>query len=640
MNTAAPAEPAASAVPTDAMNPSAMPAAVDEANPSVTEASTAPTEPVTPADTASPAAPVDTATPAAPAAKTAVVAPVVQQPVAKVEDLVGKKVAFVEVAGASQTNPDAILAVTRLKPGDVWAADKVRQDLKLIYEMGTFADATADFFLIPEGVKVVYNVKENPILKGFLIQGNNKVSQEKILSFMTVKPGKVLNSKTVADNLRAVEEYYKGLGYILVKTGDVDLGQDGILKVRIYEGIVEDIVVKGNVKTKAYVVTREMKLEKGQPFNAKDARRSMQKLYNLGFFEDVNVKLVPGKMPGQTIVEVVVAEQKTGTFSIGGGYSDSNGLVGIITVGDKNFRGTGDNVNVHWEFGGSTGATGNYSVSYQRPWLDRKQTSLSFTVFNMLTQYSDYDTGGNNISTYNKKYRGFDVTLGRPVNEKATNLVTFKNRWDEYIEWVSGVNYTTDPNYAPYYIPNNFGLTRSIMLTRVFDTRDSTTNPSEGTRYALSGEFAGLGGDFAFTKYTYEIRHYWKIGKSQVFATRGTLGYGTGSIPSTQQFSAGGIETLRGYQDNEFRGNRMILASAEYRFPVAKRVQAAFFTDIGNAWYDGGDAWKYTGINQNSGLLAGYGAGILFTSPFGPIRIDYAMGSQGGRTHFGFGGKF
>ena len=109
----------------------------------------------------------------------------------------------------------------------------------------------------------------------------------------------------------------------------------------------------------------------------------------------------------------------------------------------------------------------------------------------MLTQYSDYDTGGNNISTYNKKYRGFDVTLGRPVNEKSTNLVTFKNRWDEYVEWVSGVNYNTDPNYAPYYIPNNFGLTRSIMLTRVFDTRDSTANPSEGTRYALSGEFAG-----------------------------------------------------------------------------------------------------------------------------------------------------
>ena len=278
-------------------------------------------------------------------------------------DLLDKKVAFVEIVGASQISSDSILAVTRLKPGDIWAADKVKQDLRLIYEMGTFSDVTADFSLIPEGVKVIYNVKENPVLKGIAIQGNSKVSKEKILSFMTVKTNTVLNSKTVANNLRAVEEYYKGLGYILVKTGDVDMGADGILKIRINEGLVEDIVVKGNVKTKAFVVTREMLTKKGQPFNSKDARRSMQKLYNLGFFEDVNVKLAPGKQPGQTIIEVSVVEQKTGTFSIGGGYSDSNGLVGIITVGDKNFRGVGDNLNLHWEFGGTTGATGNDLVT-------------------------------------------------------------------------------------------------------------------------------------------------------------------------------------------------------------------------------------------------------------------------------------
>lgn len=554
-------------------------------------------------------------------------------------DLLDKKVAFVEIVGASQISSDSILAVTRLKPGDIWAADKVKQDLRLIYEMGTFSDVTADFSLIPEGVKVIYNVKENPVLKGISIQGNSKVSKEKILSFMTVKTNTVLNSKTVANNLRAVEEYYKGLGYILVKTGDVDMGADGILKIRINEGIVEDIVVKGNVKTKSFVVTREMLTKKGQPFNSKDARRSMQKLYNLGFFEDVNVKLAPGRQPGQTIIEVTVVEQKTGTFSIGGGYSDSNGLVGIITVGDKNFRGVGDNLNLHWEFGGTTGATGNYSISFQRPWLDSKQTSLGFTFYNMLTQYTDYDSGGNSISTYNKKYRGFDITLGRPVNEKATNLITLKNRWDEYIEWVGGANYNQAP-YAPYYIPNNFGLTRSIMLTRVFDTRDSTTSPTEGTRYSLSGEFAGLGGDFTFNKFTYEIRHYWKVGKSQTVAGRGTLGYGTGAIPTTQQFTAGGIDTLRGYQDNQFRGNRLATASLEYRFPIAKRVSAAFFADIGNAWYDGADAWKYLGVTTDSGFRLGYGAGFLFNSPFGPIRIDYAIGNQGGRTHFGFGGKF
>ena len=303
------------------------------------------------------------------------------------QDLTGKNVAFIDVAGMVNIKPETILAATRLKPGDLWTPDKVRQDLRLIYELGTFSDVTADFSLLPEGVKVVYNVKENPVLKGIVIQGTQKVAKEKLLPLMTVKTGSALNSKTVATNLRAIEEYYKGQGYILAKTGDVNFSPEGILTVRINEGIVEDIVVKGNTKTKAHVITREMRTKKGQPFNSKDARRSMQKLYNLGFFEDVNLKLQPGKQPGGTILEISVVEQKTGTFSIGGGYSASDGLVGIITVGDKNFRGSGDNVNVHWEFGGKASTTGNYSVSYQKPWIDSKQTSLGFTVYNMVNQY-------------------------------------------------------------------------------------------------------------------------------------------------------------------------------------------------------------------------------------------------------------
>ena len=543
------------------------------------------------------------------------------------QELTGKNVAFVDVAGTINIKPEAILAATRLKPGDLWTADKVRQDLRLIYELGTFSDVTADFSLLPEGVKVVYNVKENPVLKGIVIQGNQKVSKDKLLPLVTVKTGEVLNSKTVAANLRAVEEYYKGQGYILAKTGDVNFSPEGILTVKINEGIVEDIVVKGNTKSKAHVITREMRTKKGQPFNSKDARRSMQKLYNLGFFEDVNLKLQPGKQPGGVVLEITVVEQKTGTFSIGGGYSGSDGLVGIITVGDKNFRGTGDNLSVHWEFGGKAATTGNYSVSYQKPWIDSKQTSLGFTVYNMVNQYIDYNTSGDDIATYNRRYRGFDITLGRPVNDYLAHYVTLKNRWDEYVNWVSGQTYTDE------YIKDNYGLTRSIILSRVFDSRDSNTNPSTGTRYSLSGEFAGLGGDFNFNKYTAEMRHYWKVGKSQVVAARGVMGYGSGHIPYMQQFTAGGIDTLRGYRDDQFRGNRLFSTTVEYRFPIAKRVQAAFFADFGNAWQS--DSFDFV-----KDLKAGYGLGFSMITPFGPIRIDYAIGNQGGRTHFSFGGKF
>lgn len=540
--------------------------------------------------------------------------------------------AFIEVAGLVNVKPETVLAVTRLKPGEIWTADKVRQDLRLIYEIGTFSDVNADFNLLPEGVKVVYNVKENPVLKGIVLQGNKKIGKEKLLPLLTVKTGEVLNSQTVAQNLRAIEEYYKGQGYILAKTGDVNFSPEGTLTLRINEGIVEDIVVKGNTKTKPHVIVREMRTKKGQPFNTKEARRSMQKLYNLGFFEDVNLKIVPGRQPGGSVLEITVVEQKTGTFSIGGGYSASDGLVGIITVGDKNFRGTGDNAQIHWEFGGKASSSGNYSVSYKRPWIDSKETSLGFTVYNMVNQYVEYTADGNDTATYNRRYRGFDITMGRPVNDNLSHFITLKNRWDEYVDWVSGINYQTDPNY-PNYIKENFGLTRSIILSRVFDSRDSNTNPSEGTRYSLAVELAGLGGDFNFNKYTLEGRHYWKVGKTQVVAARGMMGYGTGTIPYMQKFTAGGIDTLRGYRDEQFKGNRLFAATVEYRFPLAKRVQAALFADIGNAWQS--DTFEVI-----KDLKTGIGMGIRLVTPFGPIRIDYATGSQGGRTHFSFGGQF
>ena len=100
-----------------------------------------------------------------------------------------------------------------------------------------------------------------------------------------------------------------------------------------------------------------------------------------------------------------------------------------------------------------------------------------------------------------------------------------------------------------------------------------------------------------------------------------------------QKYMAGGIDTLRGYRDDQFKGNRLFATSAEYRFPVAKRVMAALFTDIGNAW-------ESSSFDFIKDLKVGYGLGIRVVTPFGPIRIDYGFGNQGGRTHFSFGGQF
>ena len=166
---------------------------------------------------------------------------------------------------------------------------------------------------------------------------------------MQIPKDSVLNFVLVNQKLREIEDLYLKQGYMLVSIPNVQVSADGTLHIDISEGIVEDIVIVGNEKTKNYVITRELKLKKGKPFNKFLASRSMERLYNLGYFEDVNMKLLPGKTnEHDVIIEIDVIEQKTGIVTVGAGYSDADGTVGIIELGDTNFRGTGDKVNLDW----------------------------------------------------------------------------------------------------------------------------------------------------------------------------------------------------------------------------------------------------------------------------------------------------
>ncbi len=544
-------------------------------------------------------------------------------------DPTGKIVTSVALTGNSTVPGKDIMQVVKVKPGDVVEADKIKQDMQAIYELGYFFDIVSNFNEVPEGVEVTYTVMENPVLQDIVVKGNTKVTTDKINSLLTVTKGSILNSKALNDNVRAVEGYYRDQGYILTKVSDVAMSSGGVLTLTINEGMVEDITVKGNEKTKDYVITREMKLKPNQPFNVKDAKRSMQKVYNLGYFEDVNMKLNPGKEPNAVVFETTVVEQKTGRFSIGGGYSKSDGMIGIIEVGDDNWRGTGDKVKLHWEFGGSA-SDRNYEVSYTRPWLDSKQTSLGFTFYDMTNEYTDYYDDGGTRSTYDKKRKGWDLTFGRPQGEYIQNYISFKSRKDTYVEWESGEDYNSNPTY----LKDNFGTTHSVSLMRVYDSRDNVFSPTEGNRVALTAEFAGksLGGDFDFNKYTAETRNYLKVGHAQVIALRGTVGYADGNMPDSGRFAVGGSDTLRGYRDDQFKGDKMLAATAEYRFPIAAKVEGVVFTDIGKAW--SGEGYK---LND---LEASVGVGIRVSTPIGPIRLDYGQGSQGGKTHFSFGGQF
>ena len=566
---------------------------------------------------------------------------------------VGKLITGLSISGVTAEQQAQLLPILTEKIGDAVSVDGVFKDVTNLGNTGYFSEVNPVFTTVPEGVKLDFAVTVNPITTGVAFEGNTVYTSEVLTKFMDLQPGQVLNSVYVGQKVQGINAAYARDGYMLAHVDGIRVDDQGVLHVHIVEGIVEDIIPAGNKKTRDKVITREFVQKKGKPFNKFLVRRSVERVYNLGFFDDVNVRMLPGDQdPNNVIIEIDVLEHKTGTITLGAGYSKSDGLMGIIEFGEDNFRGTGDKFKVHWEIGGKKKYK-NYQISYLKPWIDSKGTSLGFSFFNREDEYTDYNEDGNEVAEYNKKSRGFNISFGRQTGEYTRDYLTLESRKDSY-KWdeddSSGFRYDKNAgkgknwNNGSYnfandkYVDKNFGRINSITWQKVYDSRDNIYEPTRGRRISYTAQWAGhgLGGDFDFYKFTAETRMYKKLGAKNVLAFRARGGFIQGDAPYSQLFTLGGADSLRGYEDDQFRGKYMYNATLEFRFPIVKKVSGVLFTDIGDAW----DAPNVTWYNSKKTFNYGVGAGVRITTPIGPVKLDYGVGKHKNKFHFSFGTQF
>lgn len=569
-----------------------------------------------------------------------------------IEAQVGKTITSVDFEGIPEEVKAKLAPLIQSKPGSTVTVEGIRNDVASLGSIGVFSQIRPVFVSVPEGVKLTYQLVSNPVVKNVEFSGNTVFTSDYLKSIMQIPKDSVLNFVLINQKLREIEDLYLKQGYMLVSIPNVQVSADGTLHIDISEGIVEDIVIVGNEKTKNYVITRELKLKKGKPFNKFLASRSMERLYNLGYFEDVNMKLLPGKTnEHDVIIEIDVIEQKTGIVTVGAGYSDADGTVGIIELGDTNFRGTGDKVNLHWEFGGA-GDGKNYTLSYTRPWINDNGDSLGASIFNRIYEYDDYDANGDKVAEYDKRRKGWNLTWGHVSDEYRTNYFNFessKESYDDHDGFETGEvmdkylakNNITDYHDSDWYkaIMDNFGTTNSFTFTHVFDNRDNYFNASKGRRISFAAQWGGhgLGGDYDFYKFTAEGRFYKALGNGHILALRLMGGYIDGDVSYGNLFDLGGSDTLRGYEDDQFKGKKMYAATLEYRFPIAKKVQGVLFTDAGSTW--GIDEGKIPWYTDDDSLNWSVGVGIRLQTPIGPIRLDYGHGDRN-KFNFSFGTQF
>lgn len=550
-----------------------------------------------------------------------------------------------EVAGNSHVPSDNILAISGLKIGDLATDQALGQAAKNIANMGFFVPRSVIPGLLPVegGVKVIFNVVEYPVVSAIKFIGNAHVSAADLESQMETKVGQVLNEAALRQDQDNIQVYYQSKGYIALITGAPVDPETGVITIELVEVSVREIKIEGNRRTKSNVVLRELATKPGQVLNTKSVQEDLRTLRNLDLFEEVSARYDPvltadGQVDPDQIgfvdFVVIVKEKRTGNLGLGLGYSPRDGVVGFVSVSEQNLWGRGQQAKVYVEQGGRQ----SYDLYFKEPWFDKHKTSLSVSVYDRVSDRDLYYTDVSDAQeSYEEQRRGFTLGATRPVGKNRSLGLTYK------LEEVERSGDIIDE----VYLFEPLGKTSTISMSYLEDSRDFYAWPTSGSRLRLAWDqgMSFLGGEFSYGKLTTEYARYFCLkrkateAQSTVLATRVMYGTATGDVPVFESFIVGGADTLRGYKEERFWGEQMLLATAEYRFPMGNELQGVAFMDVGDAW--GGD-WTdpYAVPDDSFNLHVGYGVGIRVNTPIGPIRIDYGLGEDGARTHFSIGHAF
>ena len=466
-----------------------------------------------------------------------------------------------------------------------------------------------------------------------------------LTSLVKIAPGEVYNAMLIDKSIEAISLalWDSGQKFARVSPKIHRDPQNRVISVsfKIEDGphnIVERVELSGNSKTRTQVILREMKLREGEAFNALILERDKIRIKALGFFKSVEVAAKPGSAAGQIAVTVTVEEDQTMVLSVGGGYSTTDGLIGDIAVEDHNIFGTG-----RWAKLKLSGSMNKLQAeaSFTEPHLLETNVAAGFDIF-----YKDYDA--SRLSSYKSQKIGGDVRAGYALTDTVTGSVNYTFTQNKIYD-VGATASTAIKDAVPGF-PNatsNTYYTSSVGYSLAYDTRNAKKLPVSGSSFVLAQDFAGAGGDVRYIKSSVDARTYFPLANDVTLvgrATAGTImGWGGQDVRLLDMYYLGG-ETVRGFAAagigprdtasanlDALGGKSYISTTAEMRFglplvPEGIGVRGAIFADAGSLFGTSASASKLPGLaGANATLRASAGAGLIWDSPIGALRADYAF---------------
>lgn len=480
---------------------------------------------------------------------------------------------------------------------------------------------------------------------------------------ISMMKGDIFRESEYQESLQALHSMYWDTGYIYITIEPVRevRGDEVSVTFSFREGEparIRNISVRDNIKTYDQVVLREMRIFPGDVFSNSLVSLSQRNIFQLGFFEDVQVDFQPAEEEGDIDLVYAVKEKQTGQFSFGMAYSAQTSVTGFIQVAETNFQGKGQNIGVAWQFGSRQRYV---DLNFTEPWFMGTPTTVGVNLFDRYTyNYDDF---------YESRVKGFALRLGRRI--PGTTYSRFGVRYElsetklsdfstVYTNYLDDLEEQIGASQVPWERLDKVDWPRTKSALTFTVSRNSTDNPffpTAGSRSSYSVEYSGgaLGGQIDYQKHLLSHSYYQKLPAGFALHMKANLGLIHGlsdpdDVPDYEKFRLGGNRTypLRGYNDLEvvprgnpgFIGGRFYtIMSTEVLYPLTKAVQLLGFLDQGDTWNSFGEA-DFTNLRKGAGF------GVRVEVPMmGTIGFDYGYGfdrvdGAGWEPHFNFGTFF
>lgn len=548
----------------------------------------------------------------------------------------------IEIMGNTHVTTKEIKDMIPIQTGGYFSRNRVIEGHKNLIESGYFRDVIPDVVKTGKGVKVIYSVLENPIINGINIIGNTVYTTDELMQVIQTEPGKIFNINTIrGDRDRIIQKYQDG-GYVLAEVTDIGLNGNLELEIYLSEGVVRNIEFKKMVtkqkgarrkatddvlKTKDYVIAREVEFKENEIFNSKAYDETVQNLMRLGHFKNVKyeVRDIPGDPDGKNIV-LLLDEERTAILQGAISYGSEIGLLGTISIKDTNWKGKGQELGFTFEK--SDEDYTSFSINFYDPWIkDTDRISWGWSLYK--NTYEDDDSAiFNEIDTIGAKFN-----VGKGITKNVRLSLGTKL---EYVEEGSDHSKFTAANGKYYWDSAKTNEAKglddkyyiwSLFPSITYDTRNHFWNPTAGeyARLQLEGGYAsGYEGDM-FGNITLELRKYHAgFFKKNTFAYRVVGGIMTDSTKEGQRFWVGGGSTLRGYDGGFYKGTKKLVGTIENRTQLNDILGFVVFFDAGRAWdYRGRDlSYQHDDSFANDIAMAA-GVGLRINTPIGPLRFDF-----------------